>query len=234
MDDYQYPLMDHTRMEPPTDGTPCPRSLEAFFMRKTLRYLLPILLLGFLSGCSVFGIATKGDLKRQNEELSQNMADQQAATNDQLANVAGRMEAMNTELNTAMADLDSRHEATASELADVRVHFEMIQGQLQLALADLESVADVATRAEAGSRHAIQMQQDAVTAERERLRERLQDLDNQISSWYPAAVPGDQLQRVLRPELQSAPIQSAASSGASSKPQSRPGLQIPESARRDR
>ncbi len=209
-------------------------------MRKTLRYLLPILLLGFLSGCSVFGIATKGDLNRQNEELSQNLAAQQAATNDQmdqsaeqLANVAGRLEAMNAETNTAMAEMDSRHQATASELADMRIHFEMIQGQLQLALADLESVADVATRAEAGSRQAVQMHQDATRAERERLRERLQDLDNQISSWYPAAVPGDQLQRELRPEVQSAPIQSAASSGGSSEPQSRPGLQIPESARKD-
>ena len=71
-----------TRMEPPTDGTPCPRSLEAFFMRKTLRYLLPILLLGFLSGCSVFGIATKGDLKKpkvRSRLVAQELANPQAA-----------------------------------------------------------------------------------------------------------------------------------------------------------
>ncbi len=216
-------------------------------MRNTLRYLLPILLLGFLSGCSVFGIATKGDLNQQNEELSKSLADQKLATDDrmaraadeqqalddQLAYVTGQMEAMNSELNLAVADLESRNEATAADLADMRIHFEMIQGQLQLALADLESVADAASRAEAGSRQAVQLHQDASLAERERLRARLQELDSRISAWYPAEVPTEQLQRELRPEVpSSAQAQNVAASSGNDEPQSRPGLQIPESVRK--
>jgi len=213
-------------------------------MRSALRYLLPILMLGFLAGCSVFGIATKGDLQKQNEAMTQSMADQQQSTNDRMsqvsrsvddrvASVSGQLEAIEKELYVAMADLDSRNESTASDVADMQIHFEIIQGQVQLALADLESVAAAASRAEAGSQQAVRLHQDAALAERERLQNRLRELEARISTWYPSDVPGDQLQRDLQPELQSkAEIQSAAVQTNSSGSLPRAGLQIPETARK--
>ncbi len=211
-------------------------------MRTALRYMLAMLLLGSLSGCSVFGIATKGDMQKQNEGMTRALADQQQSVDNSvadmqqsvdnsLARVSGQLLAIETELNSALAEMDSRNEATATELADMRIHFEIIQGQVQLALADLESVSAAASRAEAGSQQAVQLHQDAVLAERERLQARLRELEATISTWYPTTVPGEQLQRELHPEsaIQSA---SARTAGGATLPPA--GLQIPDSARKDR
>ncbi len=221
-------------------------------MRITFRFLLLsllVLLLGLLTGCSVFGIATKGDLDQQVETLSGSLAAQkqvtdnrleraateQQALDDQLAYVAGQMEAMNAELGLAMADLEIRNAATAAELVDMQVHFELIQGQLQLALADLESVAGAASRAEAGSRQAVQLHQDAVLSERDRLQVRLQELDTRINAWYPPLVPAEELSRQLQPEVSVViPVQSAGSLAAHDESPSSPGLQVPRAADKDK
>lgn len=212
-------------------------------MLNTLRILLLISALGLLSGCSVFGIATQSDLQRQNEELSRALNDQERTLDDrvsgvsdqqrslegQVARVTHQLESIEKDLTAAVTDLDNRNEMTAKEVADMRVHFKMMQGQVQLAMADLESVAASATRAETDSRQAVQLQQDAVLAERERLQDRLRDLDARISSWYQPLVPADELRRTLQPEVE---ITSAAV--ASDQGETRPaaGLQIPESARK--
>jgi len=198
-------------------------------MRTTYRYLLPVLLLGFVSGCSVFGIATKGDLKAQNEELTQSMAAQQQTLDDSLARVTGQLEAMESELYAAVADLDTRSQANATELAQARVRFETIQGQVQLALADLATVGEAASRAEAGSRQAVQMHHDAQVAERQRLQDRLRELETQINAWYAPTVPDDQLQRDLHPETGA---RNAVANTADNSSLPRAGLQIPESARK--
>jgi chromosome segregation ATPase len=211
-------------------------------MFNTLRFLLLISLAGFLAGCSVFGVATKSELRQQNTDLTRALSDQERSLDDRVSGVseqqrtlddrvsraALQLENLEEELGAALVELDSRSETTAAEVADMRIRFEMMQGQVQLALADLENVAETATRAETGSRQAVQLHQDAVLAERQRLRDRLRDLDARISSWYPQVVPEEQLRRQLQPEAE---IQSAAAP-ADREVLPRPGLQIPDAARR--
>ncbi len=215
-------------------------------MRAAIRLVFPLLLLGFLGGCSVFGIATKGELQQQNEAMNQSLADQQKATSDRMARVSrsvdervaevsGQLEAIELELLAAMATLDSRSEETANDVADIQVHFEIIQGQVQLALADLASVAEAASRAEAGSQQAVRLHKDATLAERERLQERLFELETRITAWTVETVPGDQLQRRLQSELQErGEIQSASVAADGDGSILRPGLQIPDNAREGR
>lgn len=214
-------------------------------MGKFSRFRLPVLvlllpILGSLAGCSVFGIATKGDLSKQNEVTNRELTamnqtvdgrlnSMQQSLDSELAGITGTLQAMEQELNTTIADLDGRSQANADELADMQLHFQMIQGQVQLALADLESVAAAASRAEAESKQAVQLQHDAQLAEREHLRSRLQELDAVISSWLPTTVPSQQLQPQLQPEHQT---QSAVATTDQADKLPRPGLQIPESARR--
>jgi len=212
-------------------------------MPTTLRILLLISALGLLSGCSVFGIATKSDLQRQNDQLARalddqertlddrvsGVSDQQRSLDGRVSRVAHQLESIEKDLSAAVADLGNRNELTAKEVADMRIHFELMQGQVQLALADLESVAESATRAETGSRQAVQLHQDAVLAERERLQDRLRDLDARISSWYQPLVPTDQLRRTLQPEVE---ISSAVAESDRGEMRPPAGLQIPESARK--
>ena len=211
-------------------------------MLNILRILLLISVLGLLSGCSVFGIATRSDLQKQNQELARAIADQERVLDDRMSGVSDQqrslddrvsrvsfeLETIEKELSTAVTDLDSRSEMTAKEVADMRVYFELMQGQVQLALADLESVAEAASRAETGSRQAVQLHHDSVLAERERLQGRLRDLDARISSWYQPVVPTEQLRREIQPEVE---IHSAAAEPDLSETRSPGGLQIPESAR---
>lgn len=211
-------------------------------MFHTLRFLLLISLAGFLTGCSVFGVATKSELRQQNDDLTRALSDQerslddrvsgvseqQRGLDDRLSRVAQQLANLDQEFGTALAELDSRSKTTAADVADIGIRFEMMQGQVHLALADLESVTETANRAESGSRQAVQLYQDAVLAERERLQERLRDLDARISSWYPQVVPEEQLRRQLQPEAE---IQSAAAPADRDETTPRPGLQIPDAAR---
>ncbi len=212
-------------------------------MHKTLRILLLISALGLLSGCSVFGIATKNDLQRQNDQLARALDDQERSLDDRVSGVsdqqrsldgrvsrvAHQLESIEQDLSAAVTDLGNRNEMTAKEVTDMRIHFEIMQGQVQLALADLEIVAESATRAETGSRQAVQLHQDVILAERERLQDRLRDLDARISSWYQPLVPTDQLRRTLQPEVE---ISSAVAESDLVETLPRAGLQIPDSVRK--
>ncbi len=212
-------------------------------MPTTLRIMLLISALGLLSGCSVFGIATKSDLQRQNDQLARalddqervlddrvsGVSDQQRSLDGRVSRVAHQLVAIEKDLSSAVTDLGHRNEMTAQEVTDMRIHFELMQGQVQTALADLESVAESATRAETGSRQAVQLHQDAVLAERERLQDRLRDLDARISSWYQPLVPTDKLRRTLQPEVEISSAVAESDRGAMRPPA---GLQIPDSARK--
>ena len=146
-------------------------------------------MLGALAGCSVFGIATKGDLEsrieRQDEDLARRLDAQSAALDNRLAAVSGRLVAMDRELDDAVDDLSDRSRRNEVAVTEVRTRFESIQGQLQLALADLASVAAAAERAEAGSRQALRIHRDTLVAERDRLQDRLRELDVQLAALEP-------------------------------------------------
>ncbi len=200
-------------------------------MLTSLRYLLPVLLLGFLSGCSIFGIATNGDLEKQNELMAQEMATMQQSVGDQMARVSGQLGAMEEEMYVAMADLERLNKDNTVELIQIRTRFETIQGRLQVALIDLENVATSASRAEAGSRQAVQLHQDAQLAERERLQNRLRELDVQISNWYRTESPAEELRPELQPE---SPVQDVtAQRSNNTAPLPRAGLRIPPSDRQN-
>ncbi|MCB1181911.1 hypothetical protein KDM41_00605 [bacterium] len=192
-------------------------------MRTILCGMILVLALGALAGCSVFGIATKGELERQDAEFTDRLADQSAALDGRLAAVGGRLEAMDRELGAAIADLADENRATAVAVAEVRTRFEGIQGQLQLALADLESVAAAAERAEAGSRQAMQVHRDVLQAERARLQDRLRELDYQLAA-LPGATPPVTVTELPAPLVPEAVARGPASAGGLP----RPGLRLPD------
>jgi len=201
-------------------------------MHPVIRISVAMATLGVLAGCSLFGVATKGDLKKQNEALESRLSAQAATWDSQLAGVSGRLDAMDHELGAAIADLEDKSHANSVAVADVRTRFEAIQGQLQMALADLESVSAAAERAEVGSRQALQAQREILEAERARLQGRLRELDGQLArlpSDLPV-VPGQELRPGLTPEE---PLQDAtAQSGSTPEKLPRPGLRIPDSVRK--
>jgi len=191
--------------------------------------------MGTLAGCSLFGVATKGDLEKQNQQVEAEVQAMQQMVETQTARVAGQLSAMEGELNVAMADLKQLQQNNSTELTQIRTRFETIQGQLHLALEDLENVAQAIGRAEAGSRQAVKLHQDAQMAERERLQARLRELDVQIGQWYQpeTPVPGpatEELPPDLQPEISSST--NAADHSNRGKPATQGGLQIPDPARK--
>jgi len=161
--------------------------------------------------------------------MNRNLAQMQQTVDSQLANVAGQLNAMEKEMYAAMSDLEQMNKDNSTELVQIRTRFETIQGQLHLALVDLENVATAASRAEAGSRQAIKLQQDGQLAERQRLQNQLRDLDVQISHWYQPEGPTEQLRPDLHPE--SSYQTTTAQSGKNTGNLPPAGLQIPDTAR---
>lgn len=132
--------------------------------------LVPALFL--LGGCSLFGIATKGNL----EDYKAEQEARDKLTAERMADLSADLNAVEGRLSDSLAKLDSdvdqmRETIMSAQLALQSIHVEMDALSTSVAQAGQES------------RMALDLQKETLVAERNRLRLRLQQLDEQIASW---------------------------------------------------
>jgi len=132
--------------------------------------LLPALLL--LGGCSLFGVATKGNL--EDAVAAQEARDQQTAA--QMAEISRDINEVEQQLNTTLSQLDN-------DVEQIRQSVLTAQLALQSVLVEMDALAISVDAAGQDSRMALDLQKETLVAERNRLRLRLQQLDDQIMSW---------------------------------------------------
>lgn len=165
-------------------------------LRQSSLFILPVLLLS-LGGCSVFGVATKGEL----EAAIDREAELRAATEVQLAATRQDMAAFEQRLAPRLADLDSSMVRTEREVARTTQQWREVQA---LMVSDLDSVrarlADMsgdvaamnrgmtvvratASSAEQQSREAMRRQYETLQQERDHLLGRLRDLEARLATW---------------------------------------------------
>ena len=151
--------------------------------------LLPLLAL--LGGCSLFGVATKGNLEDLAAE--QDARDERMAT--QLAGMSSDLNAVENQLNATVAEL-------GEDVNEVRQTIITAQLALQSIQIEMDALSMTVDRAGQDSRMALDLQKETLVAERNRLRLRLQQLDDQIASWQqtlPASTPARS--DPIRPEI---------------------------------
>jgi hypothetical protein len=162
-------------------------SFNPLVNRRIVGPLVLVPLLFMLGGCSLFGIATKGNLKEFSEEQAARDEAQQA----QLQQMGEQLRTVESGLQASLAALADENRLRDEEQAALKANMQAAQIQVQAVLADLESLVGVVEVARADSRSAIKMQQDEIYAERERLQQRVVALDALIRSWQddqPGAV----------------------------------------------
>ena len=150
--------------------------------------LVPVLFA--LGGCSLFGIATKGNL--EDLRVEQEARDQQTAA--QLAEISQDLNAVESRLSDSMAQLDR-------DVDQMRETILTAQLALQSINVEMDALAASVGVASQNSQMALDLQKETLVAERNRLRLRLQQLDDQIASWQntlPATQPAT---RSLRPSI---------------------------------
>ena len=135
-----------------------------------LAVMLP--LLAALSGCSLFGIATKGNLNELAETQEQQNQQLQAEVRESEKKMDGRVTVV--EDKTRQLDMDLIRYETEIQSAKL---------QLQAIILDLEEFEEGLLRASNDSRKAMEYHHDAILSERNRIRIRLNELDKLIMSW---------------------------------------------------
>lgn len=139
--------------------------------------LLPALF--FLGGCSLFGIATKGNLEEA--VAAQEAQNQQTAS--QLAEMSNDLSAIDTKLTDDLARIDGN-------VTQMRQTIVAAQQALQSIQFEMDSLALEVEQAGLKGERALVMHKDNLVTERARLRMRIQELDDQIDAWHqtmPAA-----------------------------------------------
>lgn len=134
-----------------------------------MRFTLPLLVLGiFLSGCSLFGIATKGELReleRTHEAERENLRRVISDIDQQLGDVE-------QEITAAVANL----EVARQEQESLRLQMAGFEG-------NLDEVSARAELAQEQSQKALRAHLQRLIDERERLQRHLDELDRQIQNW---------------------------------------------------
>lgn len=133
--------------------------------------LLPALF--FLGGCSMFGIATKGNLE---EAVAAQEAQNQQAT-AQMAEISNDLTALQTKLSADLA-------AIGTDVTQMRQTMVAAQQALQSIQFEMDSLALEVEQAGQKGEKALVMHKDNLVAERARLRIRMQQLDDQIETWH--------------------------------------------------
>jgi hypothetical protein len=129
-------------------------------------------LLAVLGGCSLFGIATKGNLEDLAQQQEQQHQELQAEVQESEKKMDGRL-----------AQVEDQSRQLDQDLARYATEIESAKLQLQAILLDLEEFEEGLQRASRDSRKAMQVQYDAILSERDRIRIRLNELDKLIMSW---------------------------------------------------
>lgn len=163
-----------------------PRVTTGVFIRVSLLVVLLPLMVA-LGGCSLFGIATKGNLN----ELADQQEQQHQQLQSQVAQTEQKMDARVTEVEDKTRQLDQ-------DLVRYETEIQSAKLQLQAIKLDLDTFEDGLDRATTDSKQALRIQHESVISERDRLRQRLNEIDALILSW--------EQQRVLEPEGTVTPV----------------------------
>ena len=159
------------------------------FLRGALLVLaLPALFA--LGGCSLFGIATKGNL--EDLRVEQEARDQRTAT--QLAEISQDLNAVESRLSDEMAQMD----ASVDQMRETILTAQLALQSINLEMEALSASVGVASQ---NSQLALDLQKETLIAERNRLRLRLQQLDDQIASWQQTLPASQPTTRELRPSI---------------------------------
>jgi septal ring factor EnvC (AmiA/AmiB activator) len=146
-------------------------------------------LLAALGGCSLFGIATKGNLNE--------LADQQDLQHQQLQ---GEVRESEQKIDVRVTEVEDKTRQLDQNLIRYETEIQSAKLQLQSIKLDLDVFEEGLDRASTDSKQALRIQYDAILSERDRLRQRLNELDSLILSW--------EQQRMLQPEGTMTPVPS--------------------------
>ncbi len=127
-----------------------------------------------LGGCSLFGIATKGNL----EDLAVQEGEQHQQLQNEVRASEQKMDGRVTEVEDKTRQLDQNLIRYETEIQSAKL-------QLQAILHDLDIFEEGLDRASSDSKQALQIQHDAIISERDRIRQRMNELDKLILSWEP-------------------------------------------------
>jgi septal ring factor EnvC (AmiA/AmiB activator) len=144
-------------------------------------------LLAALGGCSLFGIATKGNLNE--------LADQQDLQHQQLQ---GEVRESEQKIDVRVTEVEDKTRQLDQNLIRYETEIQSAKLQLQSIKLDLDVFEEGLDRASTDSKQALRIQYDAILSERDRLRQRLNELDSLILSW--------EQQRMLQPEGTLTPV----------------------------
>ena len=157
-----------------------PLSRISFFL-----VLLP--LLAALGGCSLFGIATKGNLNELSDKQEQEHRQLQTQVRQSEQEMDGRV----TQVEGKTRELDQDMVRYEAEIQSAKL-------QLQVIKLDMDAFEEGLDRASNDSKQALRIQHDSVISERDRLHQRLNEIDALILSW--------EQQRMLAPEGTVTPV----------------------------
>ena len=157
-----------------------PLSRISFFL-----VLLPLLVA--LSGCSLFGIATKGNLNE--------LADKQEQEHRQLQTQVRQSE---QEMDGRVTQVEGKTRELDQDMVRYEAEIQSAKLQLQVIKLDMDAFEEGLDRASNDSKQALRIQHDSVISERDRLYQRLTEIDALILSW--------EQQRMLEPEGTVTPV----------------------------
>jgi len=146
-------------------------------------------LLAALGGCSLFGIATKGNLNE--------LADQQDLQHQKLQ---GEVRESEQKIDVRVTEVEDKTRQLDQNLIRYETEIQSAKLQLQSIKLDLDVFEEGLDRASTDSKQALRIQYDAILSERDRIRQRLNELDSLILSW--------EQQRMLQPEGTLTPVPS--------------------------
>ena len=173
-------------------------------MKPIVFMIFAVASLGALTGCSVLGIATKGDLEAAMQQEAVEMHEVElrlAALDEQLTVARSEISAVDRRLQPRLAALDSALAGNTERLSAATRHWTALQAvmvvhldslQTEFALVERDIMAmragmtlatAQAVQANANSQRAMQTHFDNLTRERDRLQQRLLELDQSLEAW---------------------------------------------------
>ena len=150
-------------------------------------FLVMLPLLVALGGCSLFGIATKGNLN----ELSVKQEQEHRQLQTQVRQSEQEMDGRVKQVEDKTRELDQDMVRYEAEIQSAKL-------QLQVIKLDMDAFEEGLDRASNDSKQALRIQHDSVISERDRLHQRLKEIDALILSW--------EQQRMLEPEGTVTPV----------------------------
>jgi septal ring factor EnvC (AmiA/AmiB activator) len=150
-------------------------------------FLVLLPLLAALGGCSLFGIATKGNLNE--------LADKQEQEHRQLQTQVRQSE---QEMDGRVQQVEDKTRELDQDMVRYEAEIQSAKLQLQVIKLDMDAFEEGLDRASNDSKQALRIQHDSVISERDRLHERLKEIDALILSW--------EQQRMLEPEGTVTPV----------------------------